>query len=73
MLDGQILKTAISKDFLIISCSDCETPGVEFRDRNDISLVKFYAYSGPFGDAAITVSLYENDFNTLSVFIGANY
>ena len=71
-LDGQVIRTATSRDFLIISCSDCEFPGIEFRDRTDLSLVKFIAYSGPFGTAAITLTTIDNDFNTLSVFIGAN-
>ena len=71
-LDGQVIRTATSKDFLIISCSDCEYPGIEFRDRTDLSLVKLYAYSGPFGTAAITIAIFDNYFDTLSVFIGAN-
>lgn len=71
-LEGQIIKTAVSNDFLIVSCSDCETPGVEFRDRLDLSFVKLYAYSGPFGTAAINLAVHDNSFNSLSVFIGAN-
>jgi hypothetical protein len=71
-LEGKIIKTAVSEDFLIVSCTDCDAPVVNFYDRQDLSLVKSYAYSGPFGTAAINIALYQNDFNSLSVFIAAN-
>jgi len=71
--DGKVIKTITSKDFFIISCADCKTPRVEFRDRFELSLAKEYPYSGPFGTAPINLAVLDNDdFDSLSVFIGAN-
>jgi hypothetical protein len=71
-IDGTLVEHAISKDFLIVSCSDCTAPFVNFYDRNTLEIVKAYKYSGPYGNARINLAIWENTYDTLNVLVGAS-